>query len=192
MTVVKRAEGGDSNVIDELLLRGIRRGREHNLEQAIDKYTAYVCTIVRNAVGAALAREDVEEVASDVFLALWDNAGKVGKLKPYIAATARNKARNKMREVAEILLLEEGMLADSGGDGAPEDKAILEDERRAVKSAVLAMEDADREIFMRHYYGAQTVSAISRETGMKEAAVKQRLVRGRKKLRLVIEKEAVQ
>jgi len=177
-------------VIDALLLRGIRGGHEYALEQAIDKYTAYVCTIIRNTAGAALTHEDIEEVASDVFLALWENADKADRLKAYIAAIARNKAKNKIRKVAEILPLEECILADNGG--TPEVHAISEEERRMVKSAVLAMEDTDREIFLRHYYCTQTVPDISRETGMDESAVKQRLVRGRKKLKLIIDREAMQ
>ena len=174
-------------MIDALLLHGIRNGHENALEQAIDKYTAYVCKIIRNVAGTALTREDIEEVASDVFLALWNNADKVDKLKAYIAAIARNKAVNKIREIAESLPLEGSMLADNGG--TPEDRAISEDEQRMVKSAVLAMDDIDREIFLRHYYGTQTVPEISRETGMNEATVRQRLVRGRKKLRQIINKE---
>jgi len=190
VTVVKRTnEAVIYNVIDALLLRGIRSGHENALEQAIDKYTAYVCTIIRNTVGTALTHEDIEEVASDVFLALWDNADKTDKLKAYIAAIARNKAKNKIRNVAEILPLEESVLADNGY--TPEDMTISEEGRRMVKSAVLAMEDTDREIFLRHYYGTQTVTDISRETGMNEATVKQRLVRGRKKLKLIIDEEAM-
>ena len=177
-------------MIDALLLRGIRDGQEHALEQAIDKYTAYICTIIRNTVGTALTHEDIEEVASDVFLALWNKADKANKLKTYIAAIARNKALNKIREVAENLPLEESILMENGK--TPEDKAISEDEQKMLKSAVLAMEDTDREIFLRHYYGTQTVYDISREIGLKEVTVKQRLVRGRKKLRRIIEREVIQ
>jgi RNA polymerase sigma-70 factor (ECF subfamily) len=173
-------------VMDMLLLRGLRGGNENALERVIEKYTAYVCVIIRNAGCAALTREDIEEIASDVFLALWDNAERAEKLKAYLAATARNKARNKLREAAESLPLDENI--PSGG-AAPDDALITEDERQTVKSAVLAMEDTDCEMFLRHYYGSQTVSEIARETGVNEAAVKQRLSRGRKKLRLKIEKE---
>jgi RNA polymerase sigma-70 factor (ECF subfamily) len=170
-----------------LLLRGLRSGNESALERVVERYTAYVCVIVRNTAGSALTREDVEEVASDVFLALWDNAERADSLKAYIAATARNKARNKLREAAESLPLDDGVLADGGA--ALDEALISEDERQTVKSAVLSMEETDREIFLRHYYGSQSVSDIARETGVSKAAVKQRLVRGRKKLRLVLEKE---
>ena len=171
------------NVVDMLLLRGIRGGHENALAQIIDKYTGYVCVIIRNAVGAALTREDIEEVASDVFLALWNNADKAEKLKAYIAATARNKAKNKLREVTDNLPLDESIIADSVM--TLDEALISEDERRMVKSAVLGMEDTDREIFLRYYYRSQTVSEISRETGISESTVKKRLSRGRAKLKEV-------
>ena len=134
-----------------------------------------------------MTHEDIEEVAADVFFALWNNADKADNLKAYIAAIARNKAKNKLREVAESLPLDESIIVDDSE--TLEDTLISEDKRQMVKSAVLAMEDTDREIFLRHYYGSQTVSDIARETGLNEAAVKKRLERGRKKLGLIIGKE---
>jgi len=168
-------------VVDLLLLRKIRYGNENALAQIIDKYTPYVCTIIRNTVRYALTHEDIEEVASDVFLALWDNADKVNKLKPYIAATARNKAKNKLRKVSDSVSLEESVFADNGE--MLDDALLANDEKQMVKSAVLAMDDTDRDIFLRYYYNSQTVSDIASETGKSEAAIKQRLVRGRKKIK---------
>ncbi|MCL2152886.1 MAG: sigma-70 family RNA polymerase sigma factor [Oscillospiraceae bacterium] len=176
-------------MIDVLLLRGIRIGHESALAQTIDKYTNYVCTIIRNTAGAALRHEDIEEVASDVFLALWNNADKADKLKQYIAAIARNKAKNKLREAAESLPLNENMLADDGV--TMEDRLISDSERQLLKSTVLAMEETDRDIFLRYYYGGQTVSEIALRIGMREATIKQRLVRGRNKLRQIINMEVV-
>ncbi|MDR0858990.1 MAG: hypothetical protein LBN97_08170 [Oscillospiraceae bacterium] len=66
------------------------------------------------------------------------------------------------------------------------------DERGAVKSAVLAMKQPDREIFLRRYYGSQGVAAIAEETGLSEAAVKHRLIRGREKLRKTIGAEVLE
>jgi RNA polymerase sigma-70 factor (ECF subfamily) len=179
-----------SRVIDMLLLRDIRNGNENALSQTIKKYTAYVCTIIRNTAGEALTHEDVEEVASDVFLALWEHSDNAGNLKAYIAATARNKAKNKLREAAECLPLYENILAADGA--APDDALISADEQHIVRSAVLAMEDTDREIILRHYYGSQTVACIACEMGMGESAVKMRLARGKEKLKSFIIKEGLE
>ena len=71
--------------------------------------TAYVCVIVRKVVGDSLTHEDVEETASDVFFALWQNADKVAKLKSWLGATTINKAINKLREVHTGLSIDDEM-----------------------------------------------------------------------------------
>jgi len=175
-------------MLDTLLLRGLRNGNEIALSQVIDKYTAYVCTIIRNTVRDALSHEDIEEIASDVFLALWENADKIDRFKPYMAAIARNKARNKLRTLSDCLPLEDEVLTK---ESESLEQALIDDnERQLLKNAVQNLDNTDRDIFLRHYYNSQTVAEIARETSISEASVKQRLSRGRKKLKLMIKKEA--
>ena len=131
-----------------------------------------------------MTHEDVEETASDVFFALWQNAARVHTLKAWLGATARNKAKNRLREARTDLPLDEEIPRDSSIN--IEDDIILSYEHRAVRNAILSMEPTDREIFLRHYYNMQTVATITAETGMTEAAVRKRLVRGKKKLRSIL------
>lgn len=174
-------------MIDGILLGLIRRGDQNALRQLINKYYAYVCVIIDNATDNRLPGEDVEETASDVFLALWVSAEKVQKVKPWLGATSKNKALKKTRKLCENLSLDNDIIVADGCD--LEEKTISDEERNAVKSAILSMDSPDREIFIGHYYNSQTTAAISRKTGMSESAVKQRLVRGREKLRLILEQE---
>ena len=168
-------------IADKLLLSAVRRENENALEKLIDKYAAYVCVIIRNIVGEYMTHEDVEETASDVFLALWENAERVQNIKSWIGATARNKAKNKLRQIRDELSLEDDILADSNIQ--PEGMLISDYEKEAIKEAIVLLGSPDREIFTQHYYESQTVAAIAKETGMSESAVKQRLVRGRQKLK---------
>jgi RNA polymerase sigma-70 factor (ECF subfamily) len=177
-------------MIDSILLGSIRRGSEDALERLINKYYAYVCVVIINAAGNRLTREDIEEAVSDVFFALWESADRVQKVKPWLGATARHKARNKLRELRDELPLDYEIAADDDRS-ALEDAIISNSEKAAVKTAILAMDAPDREIFLRHYYGSQTTAVISEEIGISESAVKQRLVRGRKKLRLILEQEGL-
>jgi RNA polymerase sigma-70 factor (ECF subfamily) len=171
------------------MLRAVRRGSERALGRIIRKYTAYVCVIIRNVVGERLTREDIEEVASDVFFALWENADRCENLKSYVGAIARNKAKNRLRQIAEALPLDENIPAEDGA--TLEEMIVASDRQAAVKAAILSMESPDREIFLRHYYQAETAATIAKETGLTEAAVKHRLIRGREKLRRTFEKEAL-
>ncbi|MFG6353257.1 MAG: RNA polymerase subunit sigma-70, partial [Oscillospiraceae bacterium] len=63
-------------------------------------YTPYLSTVVWNALGPAASAQDVEEVVSDAFLALWsrrDSLQPEQGLKPWLAAVARNRAIDRLR-----------------------------------------------------------------------------------------------
>jgi RNA polymerase sigma-70 factor (ECF subfamily) len=121
-------------MLNIMLVHGIRNRNEQSLEQIIDKYTAYVCTVARGAVGSKLTHEDIEEIASDTFLSLWENANKMRgeNLKSYLGAIARNRAVNKLRKHADSLPLDE-TIAVSEYDGSLEDKVISEEEQKQTR-----------------------------------------------------------
>jgi RNA polymerase sigma-70 factor (ECF subfamily) len=180
---------GGENVFDSLYIRGVVNKNERALETVIDKYSAYVCTIARNTLGQSVSHEDIEEIASDVFLALWENAGNIrnDSLKAYLGRTAHNMAVNRLRSICETLPLEEAAEVSENADVL--ETVISDEERRLVQNAILSMESPDREIFIRYYYNSETAADVAVNTGLTEAAVKHRLSRGRQKLRQNIVKE---
>jgi len=173
---------------DKAALRAIKNGDDTALSLLIDKYAAYVGTIIFNIVGEYMPREDIEESTSDVFLALWLNADKPrsGMLKAWLGAVARNKAKNKLRELRGSLPLDEDIIAHESTN--PEVTLSEQEERELVYEAVLGMKQPDRDIFLRHYYGIERISQIADSMGMSESAVKVRLHRGREKLKIALEK----
>lgn len=168
---------------EEQALRHLKRGSQTALEWFIDRYGGYVTAIIRGIIGQSMTVADVEEVASDVFLAFWNSAGRVhsGSAKAYLAATARNSARNKLRQLAPTVPLpEELVLVDPH---TPQGLLEQREQAAAVQWALLAMEDTDREIFLRYYYYYQKIGQIAATMDMKESTVKSRLSRGREKLK---------
>ena len=161
-------------------LRELKRGSEKALEWFIDTYTPYVTAIIRNIIGERMDMADVEEVASDVFFALWENAHKVTSPKSYLGAIARNRAKNKFRELGLELPLEEPILLVEGDD--PQAQIEKKEQRLAVKRAILSMPHPEREIFLRHYYYFQKTEDISREMDIPLSTVKTKLRRGRIRL----------
>ena len=101
---------------DTLLLRQLRRGSQRALEQAIEQYSAYVVTVIRNRSRGLLAPEDHEEIAADVFLALWQNAGRIsaGSLRSWLGAVARNRTVDFMKRHHETVPLEENAIEIPG------------------------------------------------------------------------------
>ena len=168
-------------------LSRLQQGREDALAWFIDKYTAYVCTVIRYIIGASMTEEDVEEAASDVFLALWEQADCVSlsTVRPWLGGVARNKARQKLRDRGLTLSLDEDLLVVDGAD--LEEDLAREERDRLVRAAVLSMEPTDRAIFLRYYYHCQPVNLIARELKLPVSTVKSRLHRGREKLRAKLE-----
>jgi RNA polymerase sigma-70 factor (ECF subfamily) len=122
-----------------------------------------------------------------VFLALWNNAGKAqpDRLKAYLGSIARNKAKNKLRELGQDLPLDDDVLEMPDGD-TPESAFFKQEQSAAVNQAIMDLEEPDREIFLRHYYYCQAVKTVADEMRMNESTVKTRLKRGREKLKIVL------
>ena len=174
---------------DRSILGRLRSGDPKALELLMDQYIPYVSAIVWNILGDVLQKEDAEEVVSDVFLAAWHQAEQIipGKEKAWLGAVARNKAKNKRRDAGFTLPLEEDVL-ELPGDEAPEERISRQEEAALVRKAVEQLEMPDREIFLRHYYYAQTVVQISLEMDMNESTVKTKLRRGRMYLKELLER----
>ena len=169
---------------DELILRKIRRGDPSGLEELMDRYIAYVSTVAWNILRNAMSKEDAEEVVSDVFLAAWEQSSDIrpGAVKAWLGSVARHKAINRLRSRGMELPLEEDIL-ELPGEGTPEQNLTRKEEARLVREAVDTLGDPDREVFLRHYFHAQTVQEISRVMSMNESTVKTKLRRGRGRLK---------
>lgn len=171
------------------LLRKVCRGESKALERLIEQYTAYVTTIVYHIIGSNMSREDVEEVVSDVFVALWQQAEEVhkGKLKGFLSRIARCKAINKLREKSIAVTVEDDELELVREENFPEEIYLEKEKRSVVQKALLSMEQPDREIFLRYYYYYQTVAEVAEDMKLTLSAVKSRLSRGRQKLKKTLQ-----
>ena len=92
-----------SDLTEEQALRQMKQGSQDALAWFIQRYGAYVSTIIHNIIGQRMSNADVEEVASDVFLALWNNAGKIlpNAARSWLATVARNTARSRLRRASD-------------------------------------------------------------------------------------------
>lgn len=172
---------------EETALLRLQHGKEDALAWFIDKYTGYVCTVIRYIIGACMTEEDVEETASDVFLILWQQAGglSLSTIRPWLGGVARNKAWQKLRARGLTLPLDEDLIVS---DGADLESALEQAERnQIVRDAIHSMDPIDREIFLRFYFHCQPMADISREMKLCVSTVKSRLHRGREKLRIALE-----
>lgn len=168
------------------LIRALQRGQRGALDKVISHYSSYVASIARNMSGVQTTREDLEEIVSDVFIALWRTAERLDETRPlksYLAAIARNAAVDRLRRIRpEDPLPEEDILSADEAQG-PEAEALKREQTETLRRLLLEMAADDREIFVRFYYYRQTVREIAALLGRNESTVKARLARGRARLR---------
>lgn len=178
---------------EKLIIHRLRSGDPKALESLMDQYIPYVSAVVWNIVRDVMQKEDAEEVVSDVFLAAWYQAEQIepDKVKAWLGAVARNKAKNKLREAGFTLPLEEDIL-ELPGEQSPDDSFAQQEEAAQIRKALEQLGMPDREIFLRHYYYAQTVAQIAEAMDINESTVKTKLRRGRIRLKELLERwEAV-
>ena len=58
-----------------------------------------------------------------------------------------------------------------------------------LKESIYELSVDERKCFISYYYYTKTIAVIAEETGLKESTVKSKLLRGRKKLKLKMEKK---
>ena len=169
-------------------LKRLKRKDESSLEWFIERYAAYVNTIIYNIIGSSMSSSDIEEVSSDVFFAFWVNAKKIlpGKVKAYLGGVARNKAKEYSRRVGTEVPLEDDVILIS--EENLEQSFEEREQAQYIRSAILAMPYPEREIFFRYYYFYQPVIKIAEEMNMNISTVKTKLHRGRKRLKEILAK----
>lgn len=169
---------------EEMILRKLKKRDPAGVQALMERYIPYVSAVVWNFLRFSMTPEDAEEVVSDVFLAAWEQGSDLrpGAVKAWLGAVARHKAVNKLRQTGRELPLEEDILELPGGDG-PVEQLERAEEAALVRQAVDSLPTPDREVFLRHYYYAQTVREISSYMNLNESTVKTKLRRGRMRLK---------
>ena len=163
------------------MLDRLRRGDPAGLEALMDHYAPLVCAVAARVLPGQ--PQEWEEVASDVFLAGWDNRKKLraGQVKGWLATVARNRAFNRRRDRRKELPLEEDALPLA--PDSPHVEAEQGKLREVLSRALNSLDRADRELFVRHYYYGQTVAVAAEEMGLNLSTAKTRLRRGRARLK---------
>lgn len=171
---------------DSEIISRLRKGDQKALEHLISQYGSYVAAVVNHQLGAFSSPEDVEELASDVFAAIWRSRHKLktDHIRGWLGTTARKRARDILRKRSLLTADEEDYIHVAGDDV----QRLLEERERTrlVREALTALHTEDREIFLRRYYYNQSIGCISEEMQLNENTVKTRLARGRRKLKEIL------
>lgn len=175
---------------DQNILRLVQKRRQRGLAAAVEQYGAYVATIIRNVLGSSGTMEDCEELSGDVFFALWQHSEGIDpeKLKAWLGAVARNRARDLLRKRRPELPMDQDVLYLP--DTAMEDQVYEKILREQILNAVQNFQEPDKDIFLLYYYHYDTMEEIALRLGLPLGTVKSKLHRCRQKLKdILLEQE---
>ena len=154
----------------------------------------YVYIIIKNS-GYLFSNEDVEEIASDVFLTILKNKEKLDinkEISPYIAGITKNLLRKKKRDIKNIneniKNIDELQNYLSDKIDYTHNEAEEQEKIDIVTEELTKMKKEDKNIFTYYYYESKNIKEIANILGITEIKAKSRLSRIRKKLRKELEK----
>ena len=156
------------------------------LEAIMDAYTPYVLAVLSRSLGRFQTPEDLEELASNVFYALWRHRRrmKTDHLRGWLSKVAANEAKSFLRQRRLDTVPMEDYLNLPQED--VERLAEAGERARIIRQALGSLEPSDQEIFFRYYAREETVAEIAAQMGWKLPTVKSRLQRGREKLKQIL------
>lgn len=171
------------------LAQKLKRGDRLALNRAMDAFTPYLSAVVWNAMGPSASTQDVEEIVSDAFLALWSHRDRLDPeqgLKSWLAAVARNRAIDRLRATPPTPLPLED--AATAGGCAPEEELERRMFADTLLRAVQALPPPDDQLVFRFYYEEERLKDIAADLGLSVPAAKSRLCRARQKLKTILVK----
>lgn len=174
---------------ERILLMRLKHKSERALTEVIERYTAYVTTIIREILKDKATAEDVEELVADTFIALWATAERIdyihySSLKAYIGMIARNKVKDflRMHKNINLELYDDVSIIDDG----VEKKILQKEQQQYIKNLLKRLKPEDRKIFLLYYYQYRKIDEIASIMQMNPQTVKTRLRRGRKRFIAII------
>jgi len=171
---------------DEALLERIAAGDAGALGELYDAYGRTVFAVVYRMLADP---EAAEEVAQDVFHAVWRRAGGYqrdrGAVRTWLLAIARNAAidwrRTRGKRVEREVELDAA--AEMRADAGVEDSVLLSLRAERVREAVRILPAEQRDVLALAFWGGLTQTEIAERTGTPLGTVKSRVRLGMEKLR---------
>lgn len=174
------------------LVRGIK-GRDNSAyEYMISKYSRMIYCLAFKILSGSHSKEDIEECVADVFLDAWVKIGEFdeGKanfrtwlliLTKYKALTYRRK-----RGINCVINIESIELQD---DFNLERLVLLKQDQQQVMEIIDSFQEPDREIFIRRFLLGEKINDLARVFNLSRTAIDNRLLRGRKIIKEVLQHE---
>lgn len=170
---------------DKRIVMGMLHGDEKAFNALVDEYSGLIKSIVRYHLAKYSQYED--ECVNDILLSVWQNISSYDEsknsLKNWLGAVSKYKCIDYKRKYYKSFYHEQL------DENMPDNKNELESEiEEDIESILCYLNPADRDLFYRHYILGEKIEEISKDSDKSVAFFYNRLSRGRKKLRLHLQR----
>lgn len=167
------------------LLERIAQGDPQAVSHLVDRYGPLVHSLARSQLDA----EAAEDVAQDVFLALWRNAGRfdpsLSSESSYVATVTRRRVIDQRRGRGRRPQADE--IDESVPEECPEsDPVEIADEARAAQAALETLKPDQREVLRLSIVEGLTHAEIAAATALPLGTVKSHARRGLERVREIL------
>lgn len=168
------------------LISEIHKKNQSAFDDMISEYTKPVYYLVHNILNIGNSKEDIEECVSDVFVEAW---GKIEQYDPqrgsfsrWLLMLAKYRALSYKRKLAKHPV---DHLEDYVAGELPDMQTPLLDRENAeiLMEVIAAFSELDRQLFVRRYYLDEPVTTLMESMNLSRAAIDNRLLRSRKKIK---------
>ena len=175
---------------DDLAAR-IKSQDPTGLEVLLTLYTGDVHAVAAAVLGPNASSDDVEEAVADAFVAAWRHGRRFdparATVRTWLLMHARYAAleyRRRRRTVWDSLWPWSAATAPN-----PCDVVVARADQERLHAAILTLPLLDRQILYRRYFLGRDIAALATEFHLTRAAVDNRLLRARKRLRAELSTE---
>lgn len=171
--------------MEEKVLRDYLISDNIDIDKVIDDFYSYIYMIIKNSVSMYVSDEDVEEIISDVFVAMWKNSinlPQTTKIRPYLIGITKNVIKNKYRTTEcnlSIFDYENNLIENIDVE------TIIEniEKENIINNSIKKLKQEEYQIFIMFYYEQKSIKEISSKLKCSDSKVKTILHKVRKILR---------
>ena len=174
----------DDDDNNKVLLRRIAVGEQAALQALFELYHTRIFRFIKRLIGSeAIA----EEIANEVFMEVWRNAGKFegrSKVSTWIMAIAHNRAVSALRKRQETQIEDDMFetIADTADN--PETVSAKRSKGEQIRLCMERLTPEHREIIDLVYYHEKSIAEIAEIVSIPASTVKTRMFNARQKLGL--------
>ncbi len=178
------------NKQEDRFLKKAAQGDKEGLEYLVNTYKNLAYTV---AITILRNREDTEEVVQDAFIKAFASLPefkKSSKFSTWLYRIVYNCALTKIasRKIMDASLDEvSSHEKNSNNENEGWDALRSHEKRKYIDRAMDRLSPEDRLLFTLHYAHGKTISEIGNIMDLKRSAIKMRLLRGRKQLKIELE-----